>query len=295
MSQYRSVLVGIDFSACSAAALRHARRIASSSGAKLQALHVVDTNVVVQMERDVSPVQASIRAGLMADASRAWASFESANDIGGEAEFQVEINNRVVGLLQHAAAAKADLLVLGAFGEKRPDVGIGTVATGCVREATCDVLVVRDTQKDSFKQVLACVDFSEDSRLALRRAAERAAAEGAALNVLHVYNGPTAVFPFLTSIVGQWVEAVTDFETRARKQLEDFCSFIPPPKPALHVAESASHGREIARFAKAHAIDLIVLGRRGHSTLHDLVIGSTAERALCDSPSSVLIVAGPVR
>lgn len=292
MQPYKSILVGTDFSSCSAAAIRHAGHLAQTSGASLKAFHVIDTFATFQLQADLSELQRDISRGLLEDANDAWRQFTDEHRLGGIVQiFEVQIGNRVPALLAKAKTIRADLFVAGAFGDRKPDLGIGTIATGCVRHAHCDVLIVRDTHQGPFRSILACVDFSPISRKALDRAAQLAAQEKAALHVLHVYPGPTAAFPFLTSLVKDWVEVVTDFESRALAQLKAFCAPIANDAISFHVVESVRHGREIATFARTHAIDLLVLGKRGHSNARDILLGTTAERELRDSPCSVLVVA----
>lgn len=70
-----SIVVGADFTPCSAVALGQAMRIAAWSGAKLHVVHVIDTTVVIEIEEALSPMQQGIRDGLVKDAERAWAEF----------------------------------------------------------------------------------------------------------------------------------------------------------------------------------------------------------------------------
>lgn len=55
MSGLKSIVVGIDFSDCSRAALQHALRIAGWSGVNVHAVHVVDVPADVLIVRDDSP------------------------------------------------------------------------------------------------------------------------------------------------------------------------------------------------------------------------------------------------
>lgn len=290
MQSYKSIVVGTDFSHCSAAAIRQATRLAKASGASLHVLHIIDAFTIAQVEKDLSELQRDISRGLLEDARAEWTNFADKHDLGNAATFEVVIGNRVPLLLQRAASLHADLLVVGAFGDRKPDLGMGTVATGCVRQAPCDVLIVRDTHKGSFRSVLACVDFSDASRKALKRAAQLSTQEHAVLHVLNVFTSPTSAFPFLTSVVADWVRVVTDLEARTLAQLAAFCDCVSPIKPALHVKESVRHVRQIAEFCRSHAIDLLVLGRRGHTNARDVLLGTTAERELRDSGCSVLVV-----
>ena len=104
-----SIVVGTDFSVCSAVALGQAIRIARPLGAKLHVVHVIDTTVVIEVQAVLTPLQQGIEASLIRDARQAWA--ELARAIPGTAEqpIEVSINNRIVGILKRARVAGADV------------------------------------------------------------------------------------------------------------------------------------------------------------------------------------------
>lgn len=292
-----SIVVGTDFTPCSAVALGQAIRIAKWFGATIHVVHVIDTLVVIEVESALSPMQQGIRSGLVRDAEQAWAEFVTqVPGDGGAAGLPIEVsvNNRIVGILRRAREDKADLLVMGAFGDRRPNVGFGTVATACVRKSVADVLLVRDTHPGPFRTVVAAVDFSETSAKALARAALFAAQDGAELHVLHVfaapwhqlhYRAPTPLIP--PHLQKQYRDAL---ERRlaefARPALEGHAAL----RTRVAVYDFAGHRSGIVEYAGSVAADLIVLGTRGRTNLRDILLGSTAEKALDESHSSILAV-----
>lgn len=293
MKWLENVVAGVDFSECSGAALAQAIRLATGRGGAVHPVCILDTGFVIEIERTLSTVRTGIREPLIADAKRGWETFRAKVPDAAELPIHVEVNERVEGTMRYAGKVGAGLLVLGAFGERKPDVGIGTMASGCVRHAGCDVLLVRDTQRGPFKSVLACVDFSETSKRALEKAAEIAAHDQSALHVLHVYHGVTNVFPFFSSVVESWIQAVGDDEAQAKQKLAEFVATVSGAaalKPKLHVVGSATHGRALSDFAKASGAELMVLGTRGETNLRERVLGSTAERLLKAASCSILAV-----
>ncbi|MBL8962538.1 MAG: universal stress protein [Phycisphaeraceae bacterium] len=297
MSPYSSITVGTDFSACSAVAVAQAVRLAGLSGTRPRVVHVLDTLVVTDLERKLSPLQVSIQESLVRDARLAWKEFASTIPDTPDAaglELDIRINNRVVGLIDHARSTNADLLVVGALGDQAPDVGAGTVATGCVRKAPCDVLLVRDTHRGPYRTILACVDFSDSALRALGAAARFARREGAALHIINVYEGTANPFPFSTSLQRAIDDSNAQTAALVRERLDRFIARagpdFPGTTPTLHTVDAASCGRGIVQCAKALGSDLIVLGTRGRSNLRDTLLGSTAERVLRDSRSSILAV-----
>lgn len=287
------IAAAVDYSECSGVALAGAIRLARARGGVVHPVCILDTGLVIEMERTLSAIRAGIREPLIADARRGWEAFRAKIPGAADLPIHIEVNERVEGAMRYATGVGAGLIVLGAFGEKKPDVGIGTMASGCVRRAGADVLIVRDTQHGPFKSVLACVDFSETSRHALEKAAEIAAHDHAALHVLHVYHGVTNIFPFFSSIVDSWIQAVANDEAYAEKKLAEFVANVSGAaamKPKLHVVGSGTHGRALVEFAKSSGAELLVLGTRGETNLRERVLGSTAERVLKAAACSILAV-----
>lgn len=278
MKDLKSIVVGIDFSECSRAALARARRIASWSGAAVHPVHVIEIPALdADEERALSPLQLEIRAGLLAEANARWAEF-SAGVKGAEGmPVTIGFGPRLEGLRSHLAAQAADLLVLGAYGATRPNVGMGTLATGCIRAAPVDVLVVRDNYHGPFHTVAVGIDFSPSSREALESAAMLARGEGGKLRAVHV------------------VPDTPDSYARIRNELiprlQEFVAGTADPHGGMdircHVYPYSGHRSGILEFATLVNADLVVVGTRGRSNLRDVVLGSTAEKVLRDTVVAV--------
>ncbi|MCC6952254.1 MAG: universal stress protein [Phycisphaerales bacterium] len=300
LAPYASVLAATDFSPCSLVALREAARIAAWSDAKVAAVHVVDTAVVIEIEAALSPLQESISTAMVRDAEQAWAGFSADLTGPGGRPFplHVSINNRLVGILRAAREHKADLLVLGAAGDHGADVGIGSVARACVRKSMTDVLVVRDSRSGSpgspFRCIVAAVDFSATSLCALQRAAQYAARDGSMLHVLHVFSAPWHGVHYRSPTPLAQPHQQQQYRDSLQRRLRDFAAHVlsahPGLRSSLTVFDHAGHRSGIVEFACSVSADLIVLGTRGRTNLRDVLLGSTAEKALRDTLCSVLAV-----
>lgn len=297
---YTSVVAATDFSQCSTAAIREAARIASWSGARVAAVHVIDTAVVVEVEAALSPLQESISTAMVRDAENAWQGFAAAIK-GIDARtvpLHVTINNRIVGILRAVREHKADLLVLGAAGEHAADVGIGSVARACVRKSMTDVLVVRDSRAAApgspFRCIVAAVDFSDNSLRALRRAADYASRDGATLHVLHVFSAPWHGVHYRSPTPLAQPHQQQQYRDSLQRRLQDFAAPAlrahPGLRPTLTVFDHDGHRSGIVEYACGVNADLIVLGTRGRTNLRDVLLGSTAEKALRDTLCSVLAI-----
>ena len=293
-----SIVVGTDFTPCSAVALGQAIRIGTWSKAEIHVVHVIDTNVVIELEAALSPMQQGIRDGLVEDAENAWADFAKGVPGAAGLPIEVSINNRIVGILRRAREDRADLLVMGALGHRTPDVGMGTVATGCVRKSMTDVLLVRDTRPEMgtapFRTIVAAVDFSPTSLRAVERAAMFAAKDGAELHLLHVFAAPWHQLHYRAPTPLTLTHEQKQYRDGLERRLAEFC------RPAIEghaglrtstvVHDDNAHRSGIVEYAEKAGADLIVLGTRGRTNLRDLLLGSTAEKALAESRCSILAV-----
>ena len=294
MQNLASIMIGVDFSAGAAAAVREALRIADWNRSRVTAMHVIDTHVVMDLEQALSAFQIAIREQLIEEAHAAWTKFAATIPGAPSLPFDVKINNRVVGLLTAARAAASDLLVLGANGEHSANVGIGTVATACVRHSPCDALLVREAQSGPFRKIVACVDFSPTSLRALQRAARIAAQDEASLDIVHVFDAPWNQLNYrsLPTV------APASFEQAhleaLKHRLESFAAELGEElkylKPTMTIFEHRGHRPGLVAYAASVDADLIVLGTRGTTNVRDLLLGSTAEKVLRHSSCSILAV-----
>ncbi|MDA0814713.1 MAG: universal stress protein [Verrucomicrobia bacterium] len=298
MSGYSSIVVGVDFTSCSSVALSHALRIAKWSDASLHVAHVIDTVVEAPENEPLSPLQERIRKGLVSDARSAWDRFAETVAEAKGLPIHVSVNNRVAGILGRARECHADLLVLGAYGDRPPDLGLGTLATASVRSGITDVLLVRETQITNapFKTIVAAIDFSDASLVALERAAIFADADNASLHVLHVIDQRWRLLSYLSPATETALASEEERRGKLEDRLADFCSTVVSKYPllrwksAVYDHDHASHRSGIVAYASAHSAQLIVLGTRGRTNLRDVLLGSTAEKVLEESRCSVLAV-----
>lgn len=289
-----SIVVGTDFTPCSAVAIAQALRIARWAGAAIHVVHIIDAVVVVELEAALSAFQQNLRDNLADDARRAWTEFAAHIPGAADAPVEVSIDARIHGILEHARRQHADLLVIGAFGDRRPDVGFGTVATACVRRSSIDVLLVRDSQTSPFRTVVAAVDFSPNSARALERAAQLASMDGSELHVLHCFCAPWHELHYRAPTPLVQEHEQRQYRDAIERRLAEFVRPVTTRDPALRVRtfclDDAGHRSGIVEHAQRFAADLIVLGTRGRSNLRDMFLGTTAEKVLKQSSCSVLAV-----
>jgi len=291
MNRLQSIVFGVDFSSCSASALKQAIRIAAWNRAQLHVIHIAERS----FHMDLVDIAAGLDPShLVTDAREAWREFITDIPEASELELRVEIGHPVASMVRHAREHAADLLVLGTHGDLGHRSGTGTVATACVRKAMTKVLLVREPHAEPFKSVVACIDFSETSFTALEQAVRVATQDGARLHVLHVFHGPWHTLHDRARTALGTAEYERQYRDSLRHQLEEFSKpLLEEMRDLPHqydVFSFPSYGSGITDFAQQVSADLVVLGTRGRTNLRDILWGSTAERVVRDAPCSVLTV-----
>ncbi len=165
-----ALLVAIDFSDASRAALRHAARLARAFNARLDLVHVnedlfrpVGEGYVLRATRDLDP-------GLderLLDTLRAWGD-EHARDGVRLGSMVVAHGLAVKSIVDEAQRRESALVVLGTRGMRGIDhLVMGSVAEAVVRMAPCPVLTVKTDEALALARV-ALVEDIEDATGDLR-------------------------------------------------------------------------------------------------------------------------------
>lgn len=144
------------------------------------------------------------------------------------------------------------------------------------------------------KNILFTTDFSEGASHALSYAVDMANTYRAKLYLLHVvhdiYMSPGSHIPH-----GSVDTMYTELEASAKKALEKLCFSAREGCKDIenYVVRGIPH-EEILKFASQKGIDLIIIGTHGRKGLDRVLLGSTAERVVRNSPCPVLTVRMPV-
>jgi nucleotide-binding universal stress UspA family protein len=185
---------------------------------------------------------------------------------------------RVDSLLEFAAEQSTDLVVVG---HRRNRSGRRSMARRLAMKAPCSLLLIPEGAPARLDRILAAVDFSAASALALSVATALARHRGIGkCHALHVF--------FEDALGGPGVGG-------EGRRLREFTEFASPldlndvdVRPIF--AEGASVSPTIQRVAAADQADLIVMGTRGRSPAAAVLLGSESEQTLTESPIPVLVV-----
>lgn len=140
----------------------------------------------------------------------------------------------------------------------------------------------------SWKSVLVGVDGSRGSRKALTWAAAEAAEHGADLIVLNVWEFP------LPPPVGSGAVPVGDVPEPGAQAAEALVTIIQEElgaDPPVVARPLVKHGRPAeVLIEQSAAVDLLVVGTRGHGGFAGLVLGSVSQHVAAYAQCSVTVV-----
>ena len=141
-----------------------------------------------------------------------------------------------------------------------------------------------------FKRILFCSDFSESADAAFEFALDAAVRRpGSMLYVMHVIHEPDAQY---------WKAQLAEVENinaEAKKAIDakvaaSYLSRVPKGMEVKTVFRIGSDATTILEFAKAEQVDVIILGRHGHSSMGKALFGSVAEKIVRKAECAVLVV-----
>jgi nucleotide-binding universal stress UspA family protein len=141
-----------------------------------------------------------------------------------------------------------------------------------------------------FKRILFCTDFSESADAAFEFALDATMRRpGSTLILLHVIHEPDAQF------WQSYLSEVENLDADTRKTLDEkvasaYLSRLPAGIELKVEFRLGPDAATILEFAKAMQIDLIVLGRHGHSSVGKTLFGSVAEKIVRKAGCAVLVV-----
>jgi len=141
-----------------------------------------------------------------------------------------------------------------------------------------------------FKRILFCTDFSESADAAFEFALDAAVRRpGSTLYLLHVIHEPDAQF------WKSYLYEVDNIDAQAKKAIDEkvaaaYLSRVPAGVDVKVEFRIGPDAATILEFAVARQIDLIILGKHGHSSMGKALFGSVAERIVRKANCAVLVV-----
>lgn len=294
---YRKILVAVDFSEFSQAALQQAVWLARQNKAKVVLVHATG-----DLRKTVHSLSVAAKVDLLrgegelferevrqtADVKmRGMIRSLKADDL--EITSETIVGEPFVELIHAVQQEGHDLVVAGTRGLSNfHQFMLGSTAKRLIRKCPVPVLVTRPLSAGIPRVILAPVDFSDISRKALEQAAWIAKKANAILHVLHVVHS-TAMPQDLLDRASNAISIQAAVTDGAQQQLDSFTQFLEMPANNLRTEVVwGTPWKEICRIAKERNANLVAMGTVGRSGIPGLLLGSTAESVLLSCECNVL-------
>ena len=297
MLTIKRILVPVDFSKPSLAALRYATALAKARRARLEVLHVVEAATYVPT------LGAPIDLGELREA-QTRAAHDRLDKLARDLRRRrlrcrtvLKLGLAATAIADYAKKNATDLIVMATHGRGFVrHLLLGNVAERVVRTAVCPVLTIRAGTRASaakLRRIVAATDFSQTSQRALEDAAALARSSRAEMVVLHAVE-PIALAGDLYGFSAS--AAMDDAVERAARELMAGVVSRLRKKRGLRCRGVLANGTAasmIVGAAKQLRADLVVVGTHGHGGLDRFLLGSVAERVVRTSSKPVLTVREP--
>jgi len=272
LGRFERFLVASDGSEFSSAAVREAIGMARKCGAEVHVMSLLATGVEHEalgeaiLKQEMETAQAHLD-GIKAQAETAGVACET-HLIHGQV-----VDREIVDL---ADRIKADMIVMGRRGRRGlARMMLGHATAQVIGQAHCNVLVVPRAAKVEGRHIVLATDGS--------RFAEAAAVTAANLGT------------FCKTLVTVASVTARDDSPERRAEAEQVVQRVVEHMQSEGLAAEGTvlegHPAEvIANLAREENADLIVSGSHGRTGLERILLGSTSERILNETPCAVLVV-----
>lgn len=284
------IVVGVDGSGPSAAALRWAAAEARWRGSDLVAVLVwrlldqlhADGSRRYEPEYDHGHARAALRSVVEAALGEDGARRVACRTVHDEP---------APGLLR--SARDAELLVVGARGLGGfRSLLLGSVSQQCLHHASVPVAVVRhlddgDTVAGESGRIVVGVDGSASSARALRWALVDGAARGAVVEVVHAWDVPAIYGPVSAGLPLD----PSGIEQGACQLVDTMLREAGADRSPVRVERTVVAGGPASSLLDAaKGADLVVVGRRGLGGFERLLLGSVSDQVARHAPCPVVVV-----
>lgn len=280
------VLVALKLSEGGDAALAVGQWLAAKTGSELNILSVADTvDDAVSLAAGVPPLPPEYHLRERAEATLRRKA-EAASGPHGTTSCRVDVLEGATSTtIAHTARDRGARVVVVGTG-RHAVLGrflYGERALEVVRQAVGPVLVVPSSACVPFGHAMVAVDFSQASMRAAVAALDMLG-PGARLSLVHV----KSALRLNEQDAGWWND---EYELRSRQMLARFADALPEPADVT-VDTTLLRGEPVAtllKFVEEHHVDLIACGRRRHSLVERILVGSVSTALVRRAGYSVLV------
>jgi universal stress protein A len=142
MTNYKHVLLAVDFSSHGAEVINRGRQLAELNHAQLSLVHVVENLPITDATYGPIPFDVDFTQSLLDEAKKHLREVASRLHVP-ETRQWLEMGSPKLEIVRIADENQADLIVIGSHGRHGLSLLLGSTANGVLHHANCDVLAVR--------------------------------------------------------------------------------------------------------------------------------------------------------
>ncbi|BBY15271.1 universal stress protein [Mycolicibacterium litorale] len=268
------VLAATDLSAPAAVAVTRAARLAGEHGAELTALHVLEAGTRADLT-EIARAAVHTQLGAMVGADTAAVT--------------VRRGRAAVEITDEAAQRRADLVVIGAGGQRRlTEIFLGTTTENVVRMSPAAVLIAKRPVEGPYRRVILAVDTTPDSADAARfGCALTPTAEHIAVHACTVV-GESLMR--MSGVGDDQLDELRDVTVEQERELVSRLSETLTPRPREVVVTPGDPPTRLAELSRSRSVDLIVVGTGARSPVSYAFLGSVAQHVMREARCDVLVV-----
>lgn len=295
---YQRILVAIDFSPHSEAALKQAVWLARKCGASLTLMHTSpDLRRVVHSAKVRAHLHQLYGDGLSGDfrhesETKMKRLIVDLNATDLDVSYQTVLGESFVEITHAVLQGGYDLVLAGTRGLAAwEQFFVGSTSKTLIRKCPSSVWIVKAEHVGPPKVVVAATDFSEVSRRAVREGLWVAQQAAARFHLLHVIDYLSDIPEVVAQEFPDGPPLRQEINDEAQKRLEEFVGSLDtdPEQIQLHLSWGTAW-QEVDRLARHVNADVIAIGTVGRSGIKGVLMGNTAEKILATSECSILTV-----
>ena len=273
----RDIVAGVDLTAIGRRVADRAGMIAEATGSDLTLVHVLEP----VGEAMIDPGLARIMGDHLKEGAQALAAWVGERN---SAKVSLDVVKGSPSWELVARAKTAELVVVGS--SSADAFSVGPVSRRVARKSTGDVLIVRRQPRVPYRRILAAVDFSEASRIAIVRALELFPDA----DITALYSLPSRFDPILADAGLFEEELVASRSSRlevAKDRMAEFAQSWGGDLRTLVVDGPPSE--TIEEVVRRRNADLVTVANRGASATRMVLLGTVAEGLVARAPCDVLV------
>jgi nucleotide-binding universal stress UspA family protein len=286
MKKLKRIIVGIDIFAKSNNVLKRALLVAKENQAELFIIHAVQTpwfsvpsyfgskELTVDTKGITKKIEKKIKA----------------LNKGAKVPYSIVVKEGKADeiLLYESKLFKADMLILGANRKSKKNF-LGTIAEKVAHQSHLPILIVKNSVKYPYQNILAPTDFQEQSKQSILLA--KNIFKDAKIKAVHAYEAFYATgiytadsFTLEGFDIQEYNKAIKD---SAQHDLQKFLKELSIKKGGI-IDGGLNNKESLLKYINKGSYDLVVVGSRG-TTGFNVLLGSVASSILRETNTDVLV------